>query len=289
MKIFNAVIIAMMLVAGVPSRAAGYTTQNFFEHEAGIAAYFQFSDPTNLQSNLLRNLFRTILTNRDDYLIGFVPEDGLETYPQVDSKVVIHNSGWVVAYYLKELPSGMVFRTALGETLRLERTLAKIAEAMEVSSPEIHYTNFQHPGATTMLLVESVGSSGSTKTFDFRLPATNQYYERSWYIYAWGLLCNLDFTLDNRHIQKVSGLATNSISAGDLVTNAKHVVSLQAGWCNGYFGLAILYSGTDDFSVNYADGIRFIDLPSIPQGLADAGADIALYYLTFLPGISKGE
>lgn len=284
MKMISAVMAFFLLTGYVPG--IGY--QDYFEHEAGIAAYFYFTPPTNLQSNLLRNLFRTISSNKPGYLIGFIPEEGYEDYSQLDCKVVIHNSGYAIAYFPKQTASSFTLRYQLGGMLKLENTLRKVAQAMEVAEPEIFYTHFQYPAARTMVLIEMVGTPNVTKNFDFRLPGANTYYERSWYISAPGLFCGLDFTLDNKLVRKViNAFHWSPIAAGDLVTNALHVASLRGSLTSSYFGMAILYSGSADLNINYAEGIRFIDLPEAPQALHDIGAELGIFYLAYLPAVMR--
>lgn len=90
-------ILVLTLLSGRPVKAESHGT--FLTDEAGIAAFFQFTGPTNLQSNLLRNQFRTLQTIGTEYLIGSIPAAGYESDTKQDIKVFIHNDGWVVAFY----------------------------------------------------------------------------------------------------------------------------------------------------------------------------------------------
>jgi len=287
MKIIYALIMAVLLASNLPGKAEA-TTQNFFEYEAGIAAYFQFTPPANLQSNLLRNQFRTITSNQADYLIGFVPEEGYEQFTQADIKVVVHNDGWVVAYFMAETPSSFIYHYTVGDVLKLDQTLGQIAEAMELAPPVVIYTHFKHPAARTMALIEVTATANTTKQIDFRLPVANTYFESSWYVAAPGMFCSLDYTLDDKFIRRVqNAINWDFIAAGDLVPASKHIAKLRGGLTQSFYGLAILYAGSADLEVNFADGIRYIDLPPVPDGLTAAGLDIATYHISFLPLIAR--
>jgi hypothetical protein len=281
--------LAILLAFYLGARPVYAAHKNYLDVEAGISAYFQFSGPTNLQSNLLRNLFRTITNESDHYLIGFIPRAGLEQYPTLDTKVFVHNSGWAVAYYLgDDSPSSIIFGTNVSPATQLDDVLSKIADSIEVENYQVHYFNFRHPSARGMLIFQADIAGGSNKTFDFRLPSDNAYYERSWYLYAPGLFSRVTLTIDGKLIyDRINGLSLATIPAEDLITDAKHIVNLSGGLTGGYFGMAILFSGEADFTVNYADSIHIIDLPPIPQGLDLAACDVATTYPLFISALSR--
>ena len=289
-KIFQAIIITVLLISSLGIRPVkARSIDNYLDYEAGIAAYFPFTGPTNLKSNLLRNLFRTIQSETDTYLIGFVPVVGLEGYSMMDAKVFVHNSGWVVAYYLgDDRPSAFMLDSFVNDTTRLEKVLAKVANALEVTDYQVSYKNFRHPEATQLLVMETNGVANTTKDFDFRLPGGNTYYERSWYMAVPGLFSSLRFYLDGLLVYwGQSGYYWNSIPSENLVMDAKHVVSVRSSLTNNFFGLAVLYQGDANFTINYADAIRHFDFPPVPQGLVLAAEDVMKFTPFFLPFISR--
>lgn len=88
-----------------------------------------------------------------------------------------------------------------------------------------------------------------------------------------------------RHVS--NAIHWDRIAAPDLVPDSLHVVDLRGALTNSYFGLALLYSGNADLTINYADGVRFIALPELPQGLIDTGYQVATWHYFFLPLVRR--
>jgi hypothetical protein len=281
--------LAILLAFCLGARPVYAAHKNYLDIEAGISAYFQFSGPTNLQSNLLRNLFRTITNERDNYLIGFIPRPGLEQYPILDVKVFVHNDGWVVAYYLgDDSPSSTIFGTSVSSATRLDDVLAQIAAVIEVDNYQVRYFNFRYPSATGMLIFLSDVGGSSQKTIDFRLPKANSYYERSWYLYAPGIFSRVTFSMDGNLIyDRINGLSMATIPAENLVPDAKHIINLAGGLSGGLFGMAILFSGPEEITVNYADSVRIIDFMPIPPELDDVACEVKTIYPLFFSVIAR--
>lgn len=260
---------------------------SFLDYQAGIAAYFQFSPPTNLQSNFLRNLFRTIEADQPDYLIGSVPAAGYEGNTYEDVKVFIHSSGWVVAYYLKGAPASKALDKSFSAITRLESVLASIAYAID-ATPTIYHTHFQYPQATRLIRIGRMRSSYGVNTFEVSLPMVGTIYERSWVLSS--SIYNVAYLhLDNRQIGQASGYNYGAIPAEDMVAGAKHLLELQNGLPSSgsvYGELVVLYAGTGNFTINYADMSQTIPLTSAPAGLESA-AMVIPYYRFYLPDIAR--
>lgn len=260
---------------------------SFLDYQAGIAAYFQFSPPTNLQSNLLRNLFRTIEADQPDYLIGSVPATGYEGNTYEDVKVFIHSSGWVVAYYLRDAPASKALDKSLATTTRLESVLASIAYAID-AVPTIAYTHFQYPQASRLIRIGRMRGSYGVNTFEVSLPVIGTLYERSWSLSS--SIYNVAYLhLDNRQIGQASGYSYGAIHARDMVAGAKHLLELQNGLSSSgavYAELVVVYAGTGNFSINYADMTQIIPLTSAPAGLK-AAAMVIPYYRFYLPDVAR--
>lgn len=284
MRILCGIIIVLLIGIASPARAA--FPVNFLEDEAGMGAYFQFASPTNLQSNLLRNLFRTITFDKPGYLVGWLPMEGYEGYPGMDLKVFIHNDGWVVAYFPSSEASAKMFNTLVDQPNRLQRALARVAAAMEVNDYELHYAHFQYPEARRMATLQM--RAAGTRSFDFRLPGASQFYDRSYYIYAAGLFTSVNFNLDGRTAANVgNAIQWKTVQAQDLVTNAKHIGELRASMAAGYFGMTFLYTGPDDPIVNGVDSLHFYDLPAVPVELMETAKDVLFFLEVYLPVVTR--
>lgn len=277
-----AFIVLLLFTIGPKPVAKAQFPNNFLENEAGIAAYFSFPGTTNLKSNMLHNLFRTVSIETQAYLVGFVPVDGFEDYPIRDVKVFIHNDGWVVAYLTNNTPTAGMFYQGTMDTI-LERTLERVASAIEATSYTIYFHSFNHPDADKMMMVR-LTSSSSPRTTDFRLPGENTFYDRSWMVSAWALFSGGRFELDGREVASVNaGINTQTISGQDLVTDAKHVVRFT-GWGSGAdLFLAFLFSGETPVIFNGADDIRLVPMPTLPVDLVKASANVPFYLDIYLP------
>ena len=95
-QIKNALAVCLILLLNFAHPAVG-GAKTFLDDVAGMSAYFSFTGPTNLNSNLLRNQFRVIELATASYLLGSVPCAGFESDSKMDAKVVVHNAVWVVA------------------------------------------------------------------------------------------------------------------------------------------------------------------------------------------------
>ena len=235
-------LVAPAFVGEAQARPSAVST---IENEAGISAYFKSAFTINL--NDVRDAYRTIELETADYLIGSVPVAG---YPESeDVHMYVHKDGWFLAYYLKADPAAKVFdwvayhnsgRTNL--TTKLENTLTMMASEANVSLGSISYYDFRYPNATHMMLVAEWDTSGGD-SFDFNLPSSYIYLERSWSA-GKGNTHNVRLYLDGSEIVYTENLSTVGLFTPlQLSTDQFHTIVVD-GYGNthdSYGGLALVY------------------------------------------------
>lgn len=224
---------------------------SFLENEAGITAYTEF--PTTINFFYVRDLFRTIELETSEYIIGSIPLSGyLESD---DVHTYIHESGWVVAYYLQTEPTSKIFDWQTygnGWQTRLEIVIENVALALQMPTPEIGYYHFGYPEATHLMLVADT-STGGNDTFEVNLPNDFTYYEGSWslggypYYYdtvslKWdGTQLGSSYHTHcclHKWVQTIQGFLSNSQLAPDVFHT---VIVRMDGSGTAYGGLALVY------------------------------------------------
>lgn len=285
MKPFVVTLSIVLLLATTYSVGGAAPKETFLHDEAGMAAYFSFSGPTNLESNLLRNLFRTVTSANATYLIGYIPTNGYEGQVGEDVKVFIHNDGWVVAYYPKDAASAKAIDGEFDPKTRMEKVLERVAAAMDVLEYEIRLVHFQFPGAEHWLRVMRRRTEPGISTFNIRLPATNDYFERGFSLRCTNVWSYAAFFLDGPEINRTSWFSYGVIPPASMVVNARHEIGIGKHATLGYtWGeLSILYAGPGDFVIDGADWVLQEDLPPVPDGLLLAAADVPRFFETYLP------
>ncbi len=153
---------------------------SLLDNEAGISAYFQTS-PIALSS--VRGLFRSIEIETSNYILGtFTLPNNSEDY---DVHVYIHQSGWVLIYYLKQDPAVMIFDwqtyTGTMNPTRFQVAANLITYTLNRSNPTLTYYDFRYPNATNLLIaIEDVRVMNETG--EFTVPSTSfHYFETSWF------------------------------------------------------------------------------------------------------------
>jgi hypothetical protein len=146
------------------------------DDEAGISAYFETTDPINLDN--AEDAYRVVEAKTSDYIIGSVPVPG---YPEFyDPHVFVHKDGWILAYYLKEVSVAKIIDilSATVSTTNLHTVVSEMASAAGVPFTSVNYYDFRYPNATHILMVGENDSSGTS--FTITLPSSYGYYERGW-------------------------------------------------------------------------------------------------------------
>jgi len=211
---------------------------SYLDDEAGISAWFQSPDVIVLDD--VRDEFRTIEVETEDYIIGSVP---VPDYGEAwDVHVYVHVDGWILSYYLQEDPAGKIpdWRSATGQNLDttvLENVVGVIASAAAVPFSSATYYDFRYPNATHMMMVaESSTHLIGTDEFEINIPSSYAYYERSWSI--WGSRV-ARYYLDGVRISGGPGYGT--FSASELSPDVFHTVGIQACYADAHGGLVLIY------------------------------------------------
>ena len=233
--------LALIQPAIIARAESGFMDSPGLDNEAGISAYFQASGPINLAGNQLRNTFRTIETDTDDYLIGFIP---VPDYGEnEDVKVYVNKNGWVMAYYLARDPVSKIFDFN-GTNTRLESVLLLVSTAIWEPNPNIAFYDFRYPNANKLLLIgETRSSESGTDSFDVNLPSDIPVYEISWYLK--GGHSSAEFILDGMLLGQSTGNPIyDFIPTSKFVPDSLHTIGIhnQLTYFGDVFGgLAIVY------------------------------------------------
>ncbi|MCP4546550.1 MAG: hypothetical protein GY835_08815, partial [bacterium] len=133
-----------------PFADAGQTTTlpsaSFLLDEAGITAYVHLSQTIRLE--YVQDEFRIIEDQTEDYIIGSVPVPEYDI--EYDVHVYVHQSGWMVAYYLPDDPASKIvdWRNRCISPTNLETVLTNLAASDGIILPEVSYYDFRYPDAT---------------------------------------------------------------------------------------------------------------------------------------------
>lgn len=274
------VLVAMILVINLLSPSSTHT---FLDDEAGLGAWFFAGQEIILESNLLRNQMRLIEDDQPNYLIGYIAST-----PD-DVKVFISRSGWVVAYHLKSMVDSLI-STDCTNTLRLDLALNKIAAAIPIPTPTIHYHHWLYSTAENLLQLGAMGRVNNYE-FWFTLPGSYTYYDYS-YLSSMSGWATSDLILDDLTIATTY---TNSIKAGDLapsnivpiaahkvnITNSGPVVGTSCGI------ITVIYTEAPNGRFTYS-GVGFARttiLEPVDPGLLAAAAPVPHLYPIYLPGV----
>jgi hypothetical protein len=162
---------------------AGNASASFLDDEAGISAYTKANTAINL--NNAKNAFRTIERQTSDYIVGSVAIPGL---PETeDAHVYVNQSGWILAYYLKDVPvskivqwsgysGGTVTTTTLADAISNVATSAGVS----FSNTPVKYYDFKYPGANRVMMIIDWLPTDGTDSYDFKTPGSYILNENSW-------------------------------------------------------------------------------------------------------------
>ncbi len=290
-QIKNAFAVCLILLLNLAHPAAG-GAKTFLDDVAGMSAYFSFTGPTSLSSNLLLNQFRVVEDVQPSYLLGSVPCVGFESDSSQDAKVFVHNAGWVVAFFPKDRPISQVIDQPMESSTRLDKVLAKIAYAVDVANYSTAYTHFQHQSAEKMLRVGRIRDNvAGENTMDLRLSASNLYYEMGWMLQTKSTWAHGWLDVDQVRLAETpwgngSPIQTGRLSPGQFVPNARHVVTVGlyvSQWGYSYGEMDVLLSGPAGMSITGADWSSTLPLHPSPTELQTAAADVPRFLEIFLP------
>ena len=238
----------------VANAAAAYQSgTSFLEDEAGIAAYTQ--TPGSIDLSVVRDEFRTIERETDQYIIGSV---GIPDYSEDhDPHVYVHTDGWVLAYYLAEEPASYIIDLRHYDgveiaSTKLENAMNEILSVIGVVSFEATYYDFRYPNATHLMLIAEAIYYAGDESFDVQLPSGFTYYERSWShalyddggtYHSYSTLY-LDEVSINSHANYSWAFAHGSLTPAQLPPGVFHTVRIDLNdrtAADAFCGMALVY------------------------------------------------
>jgi hypothetical protein len=207
------------------------------DEEAGIAAYYKSPDAITLSQ--VRAQFRTIEVETVDYIIGSV---AVPSHPEnFDTHVYVHNTGWILAYYLRGDPVSKILdvNARTTNTTKLKTVVAAIAGAAGAPFTDVTYYDFRYPNATNLMLVAEDYANGHD--FDITLPSAYGYFERGWAVYD----TNNDYVLAVDNAYQTAQWSGNSmyygtLTASQLLPDTAHNIRVDID-DNAYGILVIVY------------------------------------------------
>jgi hypothetical protein len=290
MMVILTMILAAFFYAGGPKQSAyvgeALAAETSLFDEAGISAYVNVGafDP-----NSVKSAFQTIEYDAGLYFIGMVDIPVYE--PIYNPYVLVHEDGWIVAFYPQADPAGKivdVISRNFDQTL-LEKALTIVGNAGGLTLGEIAYYDFGHSLASQMLLVAEYQADGDT--FTMNMPSTNVYAEKS---YAFYRTYEPSFTVNNDLIDEVNFVLANADYKSSIVYGtiyghfadpdlepgfidlAEDITNTFKVWNRDFYAfgaLAILYSGEGAIAVADHDYLREV-LLTAPVGLEDVIFDL---------------
>lgn len=279
-------VIMLSLLLSTFTAPALPSIQDSVLKDAGLVAWTTFTEPVNMQSNLLRNQYRVIEQSTADWIIGWVPSTGFESDTTQDIRVLVHNDGYILAWLPDDRPLSNLIDQASNPSTRLDAVIAKIAYAIDLTGYQVSYTAANHPRAEHIIRIMRSQCSSGTSSMDIRLPGWNTYYDRAWQLHNHSGFPTSYFALDGVILGYNNFYSTGTIPAADLVTNAKHVIDIHLNLT--YYGcawgeLVLLYTGTGGIVTTNADWTYTYDLTPFPPELLDAVSDVPFIREMYLP------
>lgn len=206
--------------------------------EAGIAAYFNAGSQISLAS--VRNRFRTIEAETNDYIVGSVD---VQDYPErFDVHVYVHRDGWFMAYYLAADPvSKMLDLVAYGGGTTVstifEEVLTIFASEAGVAYPGVTFWDFRYPNANRMMIIAENFPDGNS--FTVKLPSSYVFFERGWAAEG----DRQEWYLNNTAIVNAGNLApmaVGTLTAAQMLPDVTYSISV-GDWNNDTGALVLIY------------------------------------------------
>lgn len=175
-------------------------------NEAGMSVYVKSTTAINL-TKAKTAFTRGVEIETADYIIGLIPISGYNTAwdPTLqvnitwDAHVLVHKTGWILAYYPKEYVSAralnekqQVIGGATKLSLAIDAVIAKAGNKFGNKS----YFNFQYPDATKMLVIYFKNGQDPR----IKLPASLTYYEKSLMLFKGDRYSDTGFYIEDNKI-----------------------------------------------------------------------------------------
>jgi hypothetical protein len=204
------------------AEASGDSVLSDLADEAGISAYYKA--PSNINLDLLDDAFQTVEITGTTYIIGSV--DVLDYEDEFDPHVYVDETGWILAYYLKDDPVAKMAdpKADTVDNTLLKEAVASIASAAGQPFGDVSYYDFRYPNATHIMFIGENDGGANNRSFTINVPSSYGYFERSF--------ASTDsnwFYLNGTRLSGSASYAGSSafgfISAGDFATDTTHTLS----------------------------------------------------------------
>lgn len=177
------------------------TSTTFLEQEAGMAIYVNTGASIDLSK--AKSVYKTIEKETSEYIVGSL---SLPDLPETDdAHCFVHKDGWIVVYYLKAEPISKIIDWNYYSGGKLTKTklqlgLEKIGLALNTTTTDAKYYNFQYPYADKWMIIIETQEGTGTDSFNLKIPGEFAFYERSWtHNTAYGTLTGTQLSVDVFH------------------------------------------------------------------------------------------
>lgn len=185
---------------------------DFLSQQAGIAAYANAGRSISIPS--VRPLFRGVERVTDDYIIGAMKAPAYVGIPydeeEVDPHAYIHKDGWIVAYYLKDVPAVHIVSWPTYEADKLTRNnlsdvISNTLSVLGVETFVVDYYDFRHPNADSLLIItDGENTDRQSDSFTLKVPDSLTVYERAWEFAAYSFKAETSCKLNDSILQSGS-------------------------------------------------------------------------------------
>lgn len=232
---------------------------SFLNQEAGMAIWLDATASAPLSLSAAKGVITLPENVTSDYVIGSIPLQAVgftsDDYPHA----FVHQSGWVVVYWLKVNNANPATTGWLGKTYPmyvdshhswydksnhllndnlLHYALVLLCQQMSISSSGAQYYHFQYPAATKIEIAIKSAPESATVTFNLKVPGTVNIDEQS---FSWEGDGTGNWKVGTTQIISASGRQYGDFSPL-LNDTVWHTVSITSGWDygSGYATLAII-------------------------------------------------
>lgn len=233
------------------AHAEGTAIASLFDDVAGIAAYHAV--PGGLNPQTVKEILRTVEQETADYVIGTMAFTEFEN-ENLDPHIYAHKDGWLLVYYLKDLPVASIVdwpRTTDGNLVTtLDTALRRVTDHLQMSPPVSSYYHFAFPNATSLTIAADLVGTHNSDSIQAVLPQGITYFERSWsgacLILPSPLIVKLLVELDGnllRNIDCFNGFRPYAelLTASQLTVNVVHDFTASSRYYSGYFSVGFVF------------------------------------------------
>ncbi len=220
--------------------------------DAGISAYLQINEHGMEKMTEALYFRKEIIEQKETHIIINIEMEieieAIDSENNIIEKIYpfiyLNNNGWMIAYYLKEIPTSKImqwsnYSSGTLETTILEDALLKMVDNIEATFSEpIKYYHFAYPEANRITIVAETISHPNYKENNFSVIIPGEVYESSYFSYYsfrnnYTDFCEIKLMVDDIEINSFShsacngkGIKYNEYPLNSFVPNTPHLVSL---------------------------------------------------------------